>query len=118
VQFLALPCQCGMADNHSPLCRPPRAGSAQVYLILDEFIMAGEIEETSKRVCSCAEVCVTCGLEKLETVAPCLAMTHPPGRAMLPITPTPRSCSDKLLACCRLFQVILDRLAELEKIDT
>ena len=29
---------------------PPLSLSSQVYLILDEFILAGELQETSKRV--------------------------------------------------------------------
>ena len=78
------------------------SGVVQVYLILDEFIMGGEIQETSKKV----------------RLGHCyIFAAHQPSLHSSSCT---CSCASScwglyLLAC---GQVILERLSELERIET
>lgn len=88
----------------------------QVYLILDEFILGGEFEETSKKV-----ILLTQWLLQ-QTVA------RSPGHILKPaccstilclltsaLSPTLLDCA---AGCPAHHQVILDRLKELDSIDT
>jgi len=70
----------------------------QVYLLLDEFIMGGELQETSKKA---SLVCKHAHDQRTQT-----SVIHR-RRAV--------ACTDAL---CDIVQVVLERLAELDKIET
>lgn len=69
-----------------------------MYLILDEFILGGEFEETSKKV------------RRRRTV--------PPGECAGQVKAcAPRSSLTSAALCCGRVQVILERLKELDSIE-
>jgi len=69
----------------------------QVYLLLDEFIMGGELQETSKKA---SLICKPAHEQRTLT-----SVIHRRRAA----------CTDAL---CDIVQVVLERLAELDKIET
>lgn len=77
----------------------------QVYLLLDEFIMGGELQETSKKVYSSASG-LTCSLYRTCNLMVCSwpsSVKYTTGQTQAWITGV---------------QVVLERLAELDKIET
>lgn len=94
----------------------------QVYCILDEFIIGGEIQETSKKVCgqTCCCLsgwrcwalccCCSCSCRSLQRCFATAAATARPATLLHAICP----CLLWLL----LPQVVLERLKELDALET
>ena len=95
----------------------------QVYLILDEFLMGGEIQETSKKVVHCCPPAAVClflaGTNSFDFQRSELQLSMYNQGAQVKfylVSWLQSNCGGRQGSC--VVQVILERLAELDKIET